>query len=761
MAIAGESNVVTQIASHPGGSSSDPQYGATDGIGQSQLNPVSLTMPSKTGAGTLAEILKGWFKADAQHSAVWRVEAKEDYDFRAGDQWTAEDRQLLNAQQRPHIVFNRVLTMLKAIAGMEINGRHEIQFKPVNNASTKFNELLSAASKWMGAECDAEDEQSQAFEDCCTCGMGWTESRLDFEETSRGKYIEERIDPIEMYWDRTAKKKNLEGARRLHRVRKMPLGDAMQMFPGFTKFQLDAAWAIGNELDEAKKTLEEKRKREENTTDTIYDDQYEVTVVHTQWWERDAYYLVADPVLNTKAELTEPQWNVFERRMRELRMSPIGVRMTRRVYHQAFMGAVLLKSEKAPIQRFKWNCITGEANRTKGTWFGLARVMRDPQMWANKWLSQVLHILNTTAKGGIVAEKNAFEDQREAEDTWARPDAITWVEEKAISGDKPKIMPKPGAFNPQGHLELMQFAISAIRDVTGINLELIGLKDVNQPGILEAMRKQAGMTVLATLFDSLRRYRKMVGRVRLDFIQDFFSDGRLIPVIQGDGDEVAMPLLKDKCAGEFSVIVDDAPASPNQKEQNWQIIQPFLMVFKDLLAQKPQLLGILLDYSPLPAKLVDTVKTALAQAGQQQPTPQEMLAIKQAVANILLTEGKANQANAAAKKDGTASIYDVAMARDLASKADQHGAEATADMLRAGAEAGHVRAQTAKTHAETLNTHADTMKTHAETLKTHAEIAGEHAGALHKHVQAGVEALTPIPHEPPPPPMPAGAPGAP
>src|SRR5438445_232961 len=97
----------------------------------------------------LLDILKGWFRADATHSAAWRVEAKEMYDFRAGEQWSAEDRQILNAQSRPDIVFNRVLTILKAVAGMEINGRHEVHYIPRHNQNTAVNDLLTGAGKWM------------------------------------------------------------------------------------------------------------------------------------------------------------------------------------------------------------------------------------------------------------------------------------------------------------------------------------------------------------------------------------------------------------------------------------------------------------------------------------------------------------------------------------------------------------------------------------------------------------------------------------
>ncbi|NIV38716.1 MAG: hypothetical protein GWN58_57650, partial [Anaerolineae bacterium] len=50
-------------------------------------------------------------------------------------------------------------------------------------------------------------------------------------------------------------------------------------------------------------------------------------------------------------------------------------------------------------------------------------------------------------------------------------------------------------------------------DVSGANLELLGMADKVQAGVLEAQRKQAGMTILSWAFDSLRAYRRAHGRV--------------------------------------------------------------------------------------------------------------------------------------------------------------------------------------------------------------------------------------------------------
>lgn len=657
--------------------------GKAEGITRQDARPSLIKDQNK-----LFDVLKGWWKADATHSAAWRIEAREMYDFRAGDQWKPEDRQILNAQSRPDIVFNRVLTMLKAVAGMEINGRHEVHYVPRHNENTAVNELLTGAGKWMTDQCDAEDEESAAFEDCLTCGIGVTEHRLDYELDHRGIYVEDRFDPLEFYWDRNACKKNLIDSRRQWRAKKVPLADAMNMFRGKNRNQLDATWAIGTELDQTAKTIEEKRKREENTTDTTYDDMYEVTIVNVQWWEREGYWMMADPSNPEALELTDDEYAQFSAvlKQRQMPIQFMAVEMARRVFKEAYLGGEVLSLGDAALGRFKWTAITGEYNRSKGSWFGLVKTMKDPQEWANKWLSQSLHILNSTAKGGIMAEADAFEDVREAEDKWSRPDSIVWTKRGALSGQNPKVQARPGGAFPQGHIDLMQFAISAIRDVTGINLELLGLKDANQPGILEAQRKQAGMTVLATVFDSLRRFRKMGGRIRLHIIQNYLSDGRLIRIVGPEGAQ-AVPLLKQHTTGDYDVVIDDAPTSPNMKEANWAVIASLLPAFKDQLSQNPEVLISILEFSPLPAKLIEGMKQMMQKAAPQRDQQQNMAAAAltaktnkdQAQAELFLSQ---------AKKEEQTALYDIAIAMHQFTKAKQ-------DSDLSAAKAAHERVKAA------------------------------------------------------------------
>lgn len=642
----------------PEGSSSD------DG-----LEPNGTHQPVKDGLEPEAifRTMKEWYGADQAHSSSWRRQAKSDFEFVAGKQWDDNTRSQLEEEMRPVITFNRTLPMIKAVTGMEINSRHETVFMPRNTTAgeVRANEILTAASQWMADGCDAEDEQSEAFFDAVVCGMGWTECRIEYDEDPDGKYVEERIDPLEMVWDHTARAKNLQDAKRMFRLREMSLSEAREMFPDEHDVDLDAYWAMAASNEAGDPVPIEERRLKLSEADSAEPDQ-KVRIVHVQWYETEQYIRVEHPQTGEIIEVDMEQWGQYLDQLAETgQQPPRFVNQNRRVYKQAFLGGKILGEVKPALcnERFSFNCITGQPDRVKGTWVGLVDVIRDPQMWANKWLSQTLHILNTTAKGGILAEEDAFKNIRDAQDTYAQPDAITFTKKGAVS--QGKIMQKPGVGLPQGYVNLLQFSVDSIPQVTGINMEMMGLRDVNQPGVLEAQRKQSAMTILAPLMDSKRRFTKNVGRCRLDLIQRYFSDGRLVRIAGKEGVQELRPLLQDETSGDYEVIVDDAPTSPNTKEQTWATIQQVMPVFKDMLT--PEAVLTILEYSPLPSQLIGAFRDMM----QKQPSPEEQEAMEfQKMAAISDERRKSQESAAKVEKD--------------AATADQIRIKGIVDMINAG-----------------------------------------------------------------------------
>jgi hypothetical protein len=103
--------------------------------------------PANPGDDTskLAEY-KAWFRADREHSASWRKQAKEDFDFLAGEQWSEQDKATLKEQLRPIITFNRTNPIINAISGMEIQNRQEVKYFPREFGDAAADEVLTSAA---------------------------------------------------------------------------------------------------------------------------------------------------------------------------------------------------------------------------------------------------------------------------------------------------------------------------------------------------------------------------------------------------------------------------------------------------------------------------------------------------------------------------------------------------------------------------------------------------------------------------------------
>jgi hypothetical protein len=285
--------------------------------------------------------------------------------------------------------------------------------------------------------------------------------------------------------------------------------------------------------------------------------------------------------------------------------------------------------------------MTGKRDRNKNTFYGLVRGMKDPQKWANKFFASILHVISSNAKGGIIAEEDAFANPRQMEANWADPAAIVWARPGGIG----KIEQRPAPAYPTGMDRLMEFAISSVRDTTGVNVELLGMADRDQPGIVEAQRKASAVTILAPFFDALKRYRRDSGRVMLTFIRRYLP-AQTIARVLGPRMQQYIPALKDETAYRFDVVVEEGPFSTNQKEQTWGVLSQLLPEAMKMGIMPPP---SILDYLPLPQTLVAEWKQKLAT-----PDPMAMqskqLEMAQMAADIAKTQGLADASKARAQK---------------------------------------------------------------------------------------------------------------
>lgn len=558
----------------------------------------------------IAKRVQKWYRQSRDASDAWRREARECFDFVAGNQWDEKDMQKLQREERPVVTFNWIGPMIAVILGIEANQRNEVRFEPREVSDTGLIDALNLYGKFIRDATSIDQEEAEIFEDVVISGMGWSESLMDYDDDLDGEFRQLHANCLDMYWDPSARKDNLSDRRWQIHAKKMTKQAILENWPDAelvsdtpedpTALPLISEEATKNYNDESKPTVKDKRDEE-------------FIVLRAQWFDKKPIYRAQDPVTEEIVELSVTAFNKLKPIL-EMNGAKY-VKQSKKIYRQAFVvGDELLEYTLSPSQKtFTFNCMTGKHDKINNSWYGIVRPMRDPQKWSNKFFSQIMDIIQSNAKGGIVVEQDTFMDQRKAEDDWSRSDSIIYVKPGAIAGNK--IMPKPTAPYPQGLDRLMNFAISSIRGVSGINLEILGLAEREQAGVLEQMRKTSAFTILASVFDSLKNYRKVAGLLMIDFILNYIPVQRIAAVL-GPEDKMYAAEIKKIDIKMTDIVVTEGAVSENNKIMVWSFFSQMLPALMKLGIPVPP---DVLDYSPLPATLVNKWKAMI----QQQMQPQQ------------------------------------------------------------------------------------------------------------------------------------------
>jgi len=574
--------------------------------------------------------------------AKWRKDAAEDFDFVAGGayddtgQWRKDDLDKLKKQNRPIITMNRTEPLVEGIVGAEVNNRQETSYQAREPADKKVAMALMEVAKWA-RDNDVEEEESDAFRNTIISGMGWTKSFPEYSEDLDGKFTVISTDPLGHYWDVDARRPNLADARYVGYVEAMSRDKGRAMFPG-EKLEDNVFGVRGLPSEDDERAAKSPTDYDDPALQGVEGAETSTTikVLEYQAYTMEPAYRILDP---GTGQLSSPVDVVEFNKMRravEARgavmarfgtpvdppegeaIAPLVFRFLlqeKRVYYRAFYSGSRRLGER---ERNSWRngftmqCMTGRRHHRRNTWYGLVRPMKDPQRYLNSFMSASIHHYNSNPKGGMMYEEGAMENPEELEAKLAHPSPNIELASGGLARVK-MIDPAP----PSNALDRMIQIVSDMPPlVTGVSMEFVGLASRDQPIGLEQTRKLATMSIVASIFSSLRRYRKQSGRLLFDYIKDYIPLETIQRVLSEDSRPLAQQ-IKDSNTLKYDIHVDDAPLSPSIKATVFSIFKDMLQFLPPETA--PIYLPAFLEWSPLPQGLVEKLLAGIDKAKQPQP----------------------------------------------------------------------------------------------------------------------------------------------
>ena len=568
----------------------------------------------------------------------WRYAARRWRDLYDGNHWTQRERDDAKERELNLLTFNRVPLLVDGITGLEVNNRKEISYQAMPPAYAlqsqqpvdmqqlgMLTDGMNATSEHFRCEADSEDAESAAFRDMIVTGLGATETYIDYDRDPRGNMKDERVDFEELLFDAQACQRNLEDGCYVGRVRDLPAKEAERMFPDKHAHDIDACWIeAGKEPDEEYYNTPLER----------------VTLVHLQWREFEDVWRIRQTGREIDNDLAES----IRKAGREELIKKVGERA---VWKQAYLGAreILNGVEYAPSKHRPSITIMGyeRDHSDNGTlWYGLLKRVEGPQYAANKFLTKLVEASDHSG-GGYFIEEDATDDIASLEKDLTDSGRLKVLNKNAIQ--QGKISPVQVSNPPLAAADLMTFSVSSIRDVTGLNLEMFGLADRDQAGVVENARKQSAYTTLAPIFDRLKSYRKEKGRLQKDYIFSYLRDGRIIR--KNDGSKTGFfPLTYETLpdAVEYDVKVDEQSTSPDNKARTLATLPVLQAMFGGQLP--PQIATMFIPYLDLPARLItemmEVVNEPNPQAQQAAQMQQQMIQLETAKTQSEIEENKAS-----------------------------------------------------------------------------------------------------------------------
>ena len=195
----------------------------------------------------------------------WAQQAKEDKEFRLGRQWTASQRETLEARGQAPIVINRIHPAVESAKAMLTSNRPSFRAAPREDSDNKVAQVVSALLSYMYDISDGRSAIRQAVDDYYVMGVGYLHIYQDpMMDMGKGEVCFHDVDPLDVYVDPNSRHKLFDDAENIIISKLFTKDQAKKLWPMYSK-------AIDNANDESGSRIDW------NAPDTGRQDDGEVT----------------------------------------------------------------------------------------------------------------------------------------------------------------------------------------------------------------------------------------------------------------------------------------------------------------------------------------------------------------------------------------------------------------------------------------------------------------------------------------------------
>lgn len=580
---------------------------------------------------------RAWF-TEAFNSPLWvkyRREAEEDVGFYVGGDFawskdgSKEDLERIKAQGRATVSINHVQAIVDILTGFERQNRFDPKVLAQGEEDEGDARLMTWLLKFIREQCEAAATESEVFEDGAIAGLGAVDTRIDWtEDPLNGTICLERLFPgVDVIWDPAWTRNDLSDARYVLKFKRVYVKDLIAQYPEHRE-------AIRGALGAAEALAGQGGKTTEPTPDAygstkghvdeggglarMFYDATEDQVLVLETWYRDYedVWIVANKV---SGQIHEAESGEAAREV--AKSDPENLSAIRRQRRVIKMGVTLpaayltLEEDDTPYENDTqaYPIQIYVAKRKRDDVYGIVRNLKDPQRVENKRESQMLDLLARFANMRPMAEENSL----------VNPHTL------GSHHDPSPIFYKPGHQPPSWYApplsELMKIlALVAdrnqtfIRSSSGINLDLLGLREKGDPsGIAIQRTQQQGQIIATVFFDNYRAFKKRVNERLARRIQQVFTSEQVFRLTNEIGESLAVRINpveglgksrdefarlqagKERKPGEhvlrslkdflkYDVVISDAPATPTMRMMQ-------LLGLLEVLRTVPGLGPILMD----------------------------------------------------------------------------------------------------------------------------------------------------------------------